>query len=190
MENKQITAMLIMDLSVAFNTGDHDVLLDVLCRKCDINNTAPKWYTNFLKLRKSRVCINGSYSSEKIMDFGLPQVFTQGTFLFNCYASTLSETVPDSLTLNGFVDNHSIGRTFKPETMNTKKATKTPPERNSIAIMEKSMQDIKAWMEVVTLKLNKAKTEFIYFGSRQQLNKTTHTTMNVIGELTERSRKV
>ena len=33
------------------------------------------------------------------------------------------------------------------------------------------MQDIKAWMETVKLKLNEAETEFIYFGSRQQLNK-------------------
>ena len=37
-------------------------------------------------------------------------------------------------------------------------------------------------MEAVKLKLNEAKTEFIYFGSRQQLNKTTHNTINVIGE--------
>ena len=141
MENKQITAMVIMDL---LDTVDHDVLLDVLHRKCGITNTALKWYTNFLKLRKSRVCINGSYSSEKIMDFGLPQGSTQGAFLFNYYASTLSKIVPDSLALNGFVDNHSIRRTFKLETTNTNKANKTPPESNSIAIMEKFMQDIKA----------------------------------------------
>ena len=63
-------------------------------------------------------------------------------------------------------------------------------ESNSIAIMEKSMQDIKAWMEAVKLKLNEARTEFIFFWSRQQLNKTTHTAINVIGELIKRSTKV
>ena len=52
------------------------------------------------------------------------------------------------------------------------------------------MHDIKAWMEAVKLKLNEAKTKFIYFGSRQQLNKATHTTINVIGELIKRSTKV
>ena len=114
MENKKITAMLIMDLSAAFDTVDHDVLLDVLHRKFGINNTALKLYTHFLKLRKSMVYINGSYSSEKIMDFGLPQGSTQGAFLFDCYALKLSKIVPDSLTLNGFADDHSIRRTFKP----------------------------------------------------------------------------
>ena len=56
--------------------------------------------------------------------------------------------------------------------------------------MEKSKRDINAWMEAIKLKLNKAKTKFIYFGSRQQLNKTTHDTINIIGESIERSTKV
>ena len=190
MENKQITAVLIMDLSAAFNTVDYDLLLNVLHRKFGIINTALKWYKNFLKLRKSRVCINSSYSSEQIMDFGLPQESTQGAYLFNCYASTLSKIVPDSLTLNSFAEDHSIRRIFKPETSNTNKGNKSPPENNIIAIMEKSMHDIKAWMEAVKLKLNEAKTEFIYFGSRKQVSKATNTTINDIGESIKRSTKV
>ena len=45
-------------------------------------------------------------------------------------------------------------------------------------------------METIRLKLYKAKTEIIYFGSRQQLDKTTHNTINVIGESVEGSTKV
>ena len=56
--------------------------------------------------------------------------------------------------------------------------------------MERSIQDIKAWVEAVKLKLNEAKTESIYFGSRQQLKKTTHNTINIIGELIKRSTKL
>ena len=159
-------------------------------KKFGIINTAHKWCNNFLKLRKSRVCINGSYSSEWVTDFSLCQGSTQGAFLFNCYASTLSKNVPDSLMFNGFMDDHSIKRTFKPLMTNTNKVNKTPPENNTIAIMGKSMHDIKAWMEAVELKLNEAKTALIYFGSRQQLSKTIHTTINVIEELIERLTKV
>ena len=124
MENKQITAVLIMDLSAASDRVDHDLLLNVLCRKFGLTNIALKWYNNFLKLRISKVCINSSYSSEQIMDFGLPQGSTRGAFLFNCYASTPSKILPDSLTLNGFADDHSIRRTFKPDTTNTIKSIK------------------------------------------------------------------
>ena len=56
--------------------------------------------------------------------------------------------------------------------------------------MERSMKDIKAWMETLKLKLNEAKTEFFYFGSRQQLNKTSYTTINVIGESIKNQPKI
>ena len=73
MENKQITAGLIIDLSPTFDTVDHDLVINLLQRKIGIANTALQWYNNFLKLRTFRVSINGSYSSRWIMDFGLPQ---------------------------------------------------------------------------------------------------------------------
>ena len=56
--------------------------------------------------------------------------------------------------------------------------------------MERYMQNIKAQMEAVKLKLNKAKNEFIYFGSRHQLMKTIHNTIIVIEESIKRSTKV
>ena len=113
MEKQQITAVPIMDLSAAFNTVDHNLLLDVLQRNFGITNTTLEWYNNFLKSRKFRVCINGSYSSEWIMDFNLLKGSTQGAYLYNCYASTLSRIVPDPLILNGFAEDNSIRRTFK-----------------------------------------------------------------------------
>ena len=128
MEKQQITALLIMDLSAAFNTVDHDLLLNVLQRKFGITNPALEWYNSFLKPRKFRVCINDSYLSEWIMGFGLPQGSTQDAYLFNCYASTLSKIVPDSLALNGFAYDHSIRRTFKPEKTNTNRGNKSPSE--------------------------------------------------------------
>ena len=124
------------------------------------------------------------------MDFGLPQGSTQGTYPFNCYASTFSKIVPDPLTLNGFADDHSIRRTFTSEKTHSNRDNTSPSEDNTIAILERSMQDIKAWMEAVKPKLNEVKTEFIYFGRRQHLNKMTYTTINAIGESIKRSTKV
>ena len=166
MEWQQITAVLIMDLSAAFDTVDHNLLLDVLQGKFGITNTALQWYKNCLQPRKFIVCINSSHSSEQIIDFGMPQRSTQGAYLFICYASTLPEIAPESLILNGFTDDHSIRRLFRLEKRNTNK-DKASSKDDTILIMERSMQDIKAWNESVRLKLNEAKTEFIYFGNRQ-----------------------
>ena len=49
------------------------------------------------------------------------------------------------------------------------------------------MLDIKSWMDQVCLKLNEAKTEFIYFGWPSQLGKCTTITIDVNGETITRS---
>ena len=47
-------------------------------------------------------------------------------------------------------------------------------------MIEKSMLNIKLWMDAVRLKLNESKTEYIYFRSRQQLAKCQEKTIKVI----------
>ena len=81
----------------------------------------------------------------------------QGAFLFISYASTLDEIVKD-LKLNEFADDHSVRKTLKPDQLEHHE------EINTIAVLEKSMLDIKSWMDAVRLKMNNSKTKFIYFG--------------------------
>ena len=112
----------------------------------------------------------------------MPQGSVQGAFLFIAYASTLDLVVqPSGLELNGFVDDHSVHTTFKPSKLDHKE------ELDTIATIESTMLDIKSWMDQVHLKLNEAKTEFIYFGWPSQLGKCATTTIDVNGETVTRS---
>ena len=172
MENKLITAVTVMDLSAAFDTVSHELLLTVLREQFGINDVAINWYENYLKPRCFKVCINGKYSAQKTMDFSVPQGSTQGAYLFICYASTLNEIVPKSLTLNGFADHHSIRKSFRPTAPKTNSSSVNTDEDDTITIMQNSMLDIKSWMDAIKLKLNETKTEFIYFGGKHQLAKT------------------
>ena len=52
------------------------------------------------------------------------------------------------------------------------------------------MLDIKSWMDAVKLKLNESKTEFIYFGGRQQLAKTHRDTIYMNGEIIKCTNKI
>ena len=52
------------------------------------------------------------------------------------------------------------------------------------------MFDIKSWMDAVKLKLNETKTEFIYFGGKQQLAKTRKNTININGETIQCTNKI
>ena len=49
------------------------------------------------------------------------------------------------------------------------------------------MVNVRSWMDQVRLKMNSAKTEFIYFGSRVQLSKCVVAYLNVNNEIVERA---
>ena len=155
-ENKNITAVVILDLLAAFDTVNHNLLLEVLDKKFGIKDTALCWYEQYLKPRKFRVCINGNYSQEKTLEFSVPQGSTQGAYLFISYASTLNEVIPKDLQLNGYADDHSIWKCFRIE-----------DELNTITTIESTILDVKHWMDAVCLKMNESKMEFIYLGSKK-----------------------
>ena len=54
MENQMVTGMIAIDLSAAFDTVDHEILLDVLNKKFGVHNTALKWFTDYLSYRSVR----------------------------------------------------------------------------------------------------------------------------------------
>ena len=116
---------------------------------------------------------------KKQWKFSVPQGSTQGTFLFISYVSTLHEVVPKDLQFIGFADDHSIQKGFK-----------LRDELATIAVMESTMLDVKSWMDVVCLKMNKLKVELIYFGSKHMLKKCNIKTVNINGEHIVRSDKV
>ena len=44
MERKEVTAVIVLDMSAAFDTVDHDLLLDILHNRYGIVDTALQWY--------------------------------------------------------------------------------------------------------------------------------------------------
>ena len=119
---------------------------------------------------------------KKTMDFSVTQGPTQGAYLFICYASTLNEILPKSLTLNGFAHDHSIRKSFKPAIPKGNGTSIHTNEDDTITIVEKSMFDIKSLMDAVKLKLTESKIKFIYCDGRQQLAKIHRDTININGE--------
>ena len=183
MDRQLVTSIVILDLSAAFDTVDHDLLLDVLETRFGITGTARKWYESYFHvLEDLRVLVGKEESQPRQLDYLVPQGSIQGAFLFVAYASTLEEIVDSTrLELNGFVDDHSVRRSFKPSKLDHIQ------ELETIAIMEQSMLDLKSSVDQVHLKMNESKMEFFYFGWPSQLDKCIKTTIHVNGEEIERT---
>ena len=93
MENKYRTAMVTIDLNVAFDTVDHDILLNTLHCKFGISDNAIKWVNSYLSPRSCKVNIQNSYTSARQLNFSIPQGSEVGPVLYLAYASTLEEII-------------------------------------------------------------------------------------------------
>ena len=113
MEEQSITAVLALDLSAAFDTVDHDILLQVLKNQYGIDGKALKWYDGYLCPRSFMVQVKGATSKQQPLEFSVPQGSCGGPVIHSKYASTLRLVVSPPLNLNGFADDHSINIPFK-----------------------------------------------------------------------------
>ena len=68
MERQEVTAVTMLDLLAAFDTVDHDILLEVLNKRFRIKEKALKWYEQYLKPRRFKISINNTYSQEQTID--------------------------------------------------------------------------------------------------------------------------
>ena len=93
MEVQEITAVVAIGLSVAFDTVDHDVLLEVLNNRFGLDGNTLGWINSYLRPMKLKVNIVQSYSEEIDVKFSVPQGSIFGLVLYSTYASTLEEIV-------------------------------------------------------------------------------------------------
>ena len=166
-KNKQVTALVMMDLPAAFDTIDHGLLLEILHHRYGISDDALKWYDNYLRPKGLKVCVGDSYSKERPLMFSVPQGSCSGAVIFITYIASLSNIILHPIQLAGFADNHSICNKFKPNSDGS-------AEKQTIDRLQGAMSDTKNWMDSVRPKLNSDKTEFIYFGTTHQLKEMSH----------------
>ena len=114
MENSKLTSVICLDLSVAFDTVNHSILLEVMRNYFGIADMALDWISSYLRNRKFSVHIDSFSSNTKIINFSMPQGSILGPTLFNCYVSTLMEIIPENEEnfMSGYADDHALINTF------------------------------------------------------------------------------
>ena len=88
-DSGRIGALMLLDLSAAFDTIDHSVLLDVLYRLFGITGIALAWFDAFLSDRHQTVYFGGTASDDTTLLFGVPQGSVLGPKVFSQYAEVL-----------------------------------------------------------------------------------------------------
>ena len=151
-DKKTATVLLLLDLSAAFDTVDQNKLLKILYDEIGIHGIAFSWFGSFPLNRTQQVKIGNSYSSENILQFGVPQGSVLGPILFNIYIRSFYRQVSTlSFEVEGFADDYQLLKQF-----NAIFQVKALGEDT-----EQCFQVIESWMNEFFLRLNPSKTNIL-----------------------------
>jgi hypothetical protein len=147
-EKSQFTLGIFIDLSKAFDTVDHDILLYKL-NYYGINERVSKWFQSYLSNRKQFVSCNDLNHTQFLnVSCGVPQGSILGPLLFLIYINDLHKasnllSIMFADDINLFLSNSDIYLLF--------------------SVMNKELQNISKWFKSNKLTLNVNKTKWIFF---------------------------
>ena len=167
-ENKKISLLLLLDLSKAFDSVNHQILME----KCQDLNIDSFWLENYLENRVQSVRIGSAISSPQKIQFGVPQGSILGPLLFLIYINDLPNYIRDCLLVI-YADDTQILLTGEINKVNE--------------LLQKAKEILitaKTYFNVNGLLLNENKTQFIFFGSRQYISRIPNNISLKLGDVT------
>ena len=163
LDGKRGVFLILLDLSAAFDTIDHDILFKRL-ESIDVKGSALKWFQSYLSCRSQAVNINGTVSSHVKLHYGVPQGSVLGPILFTIYSTPIANIARKyGLYVHAYADDTQLYVHFDLNDPNDEMSAR---QRAEACILE-----IKSWMTVNKLKLNDEKTEFLIMTSKFHQNK-------------------
>src|SRR5664279_3839710 len=86
-DSGKISLLCLLDLSAAFDTVDHEILIDRLRKSYGIEGTVLSWIESFISCRTQYVAIDGQQSAKCAVSCGVPQGSVLGPVLFLLYTA-------------------------------------------------------------------------------------------------------
>ena len=150
-----VSILVLLDLSAAFDTIDHSILLQRLEWDIGIRGAALCWFKSYLSNRYQFVNVNQQSSPYSRVSYGVPQGSVLGPILFTLYMLPLGNIIKKhGINFHCYADDTQLYLSIKPD--QTKQVDK----------LSTCVRDIKTWMSTNYLLLNSEKTEVIIIGPK------------------------
>ena len=157
-DKKEVTAVVLLDMSKAFDSLDNKILMLKL-QDVGMSSGALNWFSSYLSNIQLVVRINSALSGKLTVHSGVPQGSILGPILFSIYVNDLS-TIPQHCSSKVFVNDNKLYTSF-------------PVQQCELAVTDvnEDLRKIRDWCFDNRFLLNASKTKLILFGSRQMIAK-------------------
>jgi hypothetical protein len=168
---QKLSALVLLDLSAAFDTIDHTILLSRLTSNFGISGSALSLISSYLSNRSQSVSIQSHISPPAPITTGIPQGSVLGPLLFCLYTTPLTylfSNYPVSYHL--YADDTQLYISFS-----------SSDSLAHLSILSSTLNSVFDWFTSNRLSVNPSKTEFLLVGTPQQRSKFSSPTITFQG---------
>ena len=154
MDEKRISVVVLLDMSKAFDSIQHDNLLSKL-HLLGVSTSALAWFKIYLSLRKQVVRMGSDLSDPLPLTVGVVHGSIVGPVLFMLYVKNLL-SVPKKCEAMGYVDDTKLLLTLLPSDISV-----------AISDLNSDLREIAKWCSTNSLLINPNKTKLLVVGNPQ-----------------------
>ena len=157
----QVSALCLLDLTAAFDTVDHSLLLTRLQRCFGVEGCCLDWFSSYLSGRSYCVVVDGVSSKVIYIICSVPQGSVLGPVLFVLYVADLSGIVAEyNMSVHAYADDNQLYIHCQPE-----------DAQSAVLSVQQCVSVIEQWMAASRLRLNMDKTELMWTGTTYNVSK-------------------
>jgi len=149
-DNKCVALLVLLDLSKAFDSVCHAILLEKL-QELGIDKF---WFEDYLRNRTQSVKILDTVSAKQELEYGVPQGSILGPILFSIYVNDLPSCITTTGHVTMYADDTQLLYTGSPQSIDTIRT-----------LAETDLRTLQHWYSANGLKVNAGKTQAIIMGS-------------------------
>jgi len=168
-DDNQVTVLIGLDLSAAFDTVDHRLLLDRLRLEFGVTEISLHWLQSYLEGRTQFIKMGQHKSHSTEVDVGVPQGSVLGPLLFAVYCSPIADVIAHQrVQYHQYADDMQLHLAMC--------ANNTPA---GLSVLAKCTTDVRQWYLQNGLQLNLDKSEALIVGTTNQLRVVTSSVSSV-----------